>query len=240
MPTETFFNLPSEKRQLITEIAIEEFADNEYSDVSISRIVARAGIAKGSFYQYFADKEDLHGYLLDLIAEKKRAHFSLEHPDPNHIGVFRYLRWMAQAGVQFELLHPQLTRVGYRALNRHANPQGIFARYRHEALTFYRRLVATGKAQGDIAPEIDEELAAFFFEAIFSMLGQFLAAHIATDKTTDKEVWQERHAIFERPEVIRFFDQTIDMLEQGLGAHRALCSQGRNETQQVYKEEGAP
>ena len=59
MPKITFFNLPDEKRQLILDIAIDEFAENDFANVSISRIVARAGIAKGSFYQYFEDKDDL-------------------------------------------------------------------------------------------------------------------------------------------------------------------------------------
>jgi TetR/AcrR family transcriptional regulator len=53
MPKQTFFNLPDEKRDLITDVVIDEFADNDYDKVSISRIVQRAGIAKGSFYQYF-------------------------------------------------------------------------------------------------------------------------------------------------------------------------------------------
>ena len=48
MPKETFFNLPDEKRERITAVAIEEFGHNEYADVSISRIVAKAGIAIGA------------------------------------------------------------------------------------------------------------------------------------------------------------------------------------------------
>ena len=116
-PKRPFLNLPNKKREFITEIAIEEFANNEYADVSISRLVARAGIAKGSFYQYFEDKEDLYAYLLDLIAQRKMEMFSIERPDPEHIGIFNYLHWMVQTGVQFELAYPELSRLGYRALN---------------------------------------------------------------------------------------------------------------------------
>jgi len=101
MPKETFFNLPDEKRERITAIAIEEFGSNDYADVSISRIVARAGIAKGSFYQYFEDKEDLYVYLLDLITEKKKEAFSMDQPDPAHTGIFQYMHWILRSGVQF-------------------------------------------------------------------------------------------------------------------------------------------
>jgi AcrR family transcriptional regulator len=212
MPKATFFNLPFDKREHITKIAIEEFGNYEYADVSISRIVARAGIAKGSFYQYFADKEDLYAYLLDVIVQKKWEVFSLAHPDPYHTGIFRYLRWMMQAGVQFELTYPDLVRVGYRALSRSANPQELFARYQQQSLTFYRRLLERGKAQGDIAPEIDDELAAFLLDAIFSTLGPFLMQRIAQREAE----WQGKQAIGELPEVTRLFDQTVNILEHGL------------------------
>ena len=62
MPKETFFNLPEEKREAILDIVIKEFSDNDYKNVSVSRIVKRAGIAKGSFYQYFEDKKDYDCY----------------------------------------------------------------------------------------------------------------------------------------------------------------------------------
>jgi TetR/AcrR family transcriptional regulator len=65
MPKPTFFNLTDDKRQRLIDLAIEEFAENDYDLASISKIVAQAGIAKGSFYQYFEDKKDLYQYLLE-------------------------------------------------------------------------------------------------------------------------------------------------------------------------------
>ena len=59
MPKETFLNLPEEKRNRILDAAIQEFAANPYDVASISNIVRKVGIAKGSFYQYFEDKKDL-------------------------------------------------------------------------------------------------------------------------------------------------------------------------------------
>jgi AcrR family transcriptional regulator len=44
-------------------------SDNRaYADLSINEIVARAGIAKSTFYQYFAGKNDLLRSLLDEVA----------------------------------------------------------------------------------------------------------------------------------------------------------------------------
>jgi TetR/AcrR family transcriptional regulator len=229
MPKATFFNLPADKREHIIRVAVEEFAGNDYGDVSISRIVARAGIAKGSFYQYFADKEDLYTYLLDLAVHKKWEIFSLDQPDPYHIGVFRYLRWMAQSAVQFEWTYPELTRMGYRALRHEAMPRALFERYRQEALTFYRRLVATGKAQGDIDPAIDDDLAAFMLEGVFTNLGEYLVRRVAAQNGT----WQGQQAFFELPEVARLFDQAINILEHGLGGAQAVGEQDRKQGQPV-------
>lgn len=64
MPTSTFFRLPEEKRQRLMEASWEEFTNSSFSDVSINQIIRSAGIPRGSFYQYFTDKEDLFFFLL--------------------------------------------------------------------------------------------------------------------------------------------------------------------------------
>ena len=64
MPTNTFFRLPEEKRQRFMDAAWEEFTRVGFNDVSIIRIIQNAHIPRGSFYQYFEDKEDLFSYLL--------------------------------------------------------------------------------------------------------------------------------------------------------------------------------
>lgn len=67
MCTETFLRLPEEKRRRFLDAAWEEFSSARFSDVSINQIVRRAGIPRGSFYQYFAGKDDLFAYLLEEV-----------------------------------------------------------------------------------------------------------------------------------------------------------------------------
>lgn len=64
MPTSTFFRLPEEKRQRLTDAAWREFTRVSCTGASINRIVQDACIPRGSFYQYFTDKEDLFAFLL--------------------------------------------------------------------------------------------------------------------------------------------------------------------------------
>ena len=70
MPTTTFFNLPEEKKKRVINAAVDEFAQNGYTKSSITRMVNKAQIAKGSFYQYFEDKEDLYRHILKKAVEK--------------------------------------------------------------------------------------------------------------------------------------------------------------------------
>ena len=69
MPSATFYNLPEEKRQRLIEAAWEELTSVSFDKVSINRIIQRANISRGSFYQYFADKTDLLDFLLGQVCE---------------------------------------------------------------------------------------------------------------------------------------------------------------------------
>lgn len=71
MPTKTFFNLPEEKRGRIFEAAVDEFSEVRFSEASINRIIKAAGISRGSFYQYFEDKEDLFKHVFTQIGREK-------------------------------------------------------------------------------------------------------------------------------------------------------------------------
>jgi TetR/AcrR family transcriptional regulator len=214
MPKLTFFNLPDEKREQILQVAIEEFADNDFASASVSRIVARAGIAKGSFYQYFTDKEDLYAYLLELLASTKNEFLSLDHPDPQHVGVFVYLHWLARAGVAFELAHPALSRIGYRAMLTGSFPAEVFQRARQGAMVFYRRLVELGIQQGDIAADLDPEVAAFIFDAVLTNLGNFWLQRLGSE---EKSLAMIEQPYFDRPDLNDLFTCTVSILEHGMG-----------------------
>ena len=64
MPTNTSFNLPAEKKHKILKAANKEFARVPLEQASIKNIVEDAEIARGSFYQYFENKQDLFEYIM--------------------------------------------------------------------------------------------------------------------------------------------------------------------------------
>ncbi|MGN8646456.1 TetR/AcrR family transcriptional regulator [Gracilibacillus sp. HCP3S3_G5_1] len=63
MPNETFFNLPKEKKQKLLDSLYREFSNAPLAKASIANIIEYAEIPRGSFYQYFTDKEDAYFYI---------------------------------------------------------------------------------------------------------------------------------------------------------------------------------
>ncbi|CAH2713785.1 hypothetical protein BACCIP111895_00939 [Neobacillus rhizosphaerae] len=65
MPKITFYNLPDNKKKMLIHAAKKEFSRVPLNDASISNIIKTARIPRGSFYQYFEDKEDAYFFLLN-------------------------------------------------------------------------------------------------------------------------------------------------------------------------------
>lgn len=78
VPKQTFFNLPEEKKATLIRAARKEFSRVPLNDALIANIVKGAGVSRGSFYQYFEDKDDLYFYLLDKNTEDRWAVFVSE------------------------------------------------------------------------------------------------------------------------------------------------------------------
>ncbi|OGW54466.1 MAG: hypothetical protein A2Y48_01820 [Nitrospirae bacterium RIFCSPLOW2_12_42_9] len=66
--------LKKNKREKILKAAISAFAQKGYHDTSISKIINKAGIARGTFYLYFENKRQIFDSILEnLIVEIDRC-----------------------------------------------------------------------------------------------------------------------------------------------------------------------
>lgn len=118
MPKSTFFNLPDAKRSRIVELAIDEFSAHSFHEASLSRIVARAGIAKGSIYQYFDHKLELYRWLLLDLAVQRRSAFERElEADPDALAA------SVRARLRFAIAEPRLARLLNQALEPVQDPE---------------------------------------------------------------------------------------------------------------------
>lgn len=77
MPKETFFHLPQEKQQRIMKAAKKEFSRAPLVEASIAKIIKDAEIPRGSFYQYFEDKEDIYYYYFQSMRRNSQQELNL-------------------------------------------------------------------------------------------------------------------------------------------------------------------
>jgi len=178
VPTETFFNLPEEKRRRIIDVAVREFGRNTYHRASLSRIVAEAGIAKGSMYQYFRDKFDLYAYLLEMAGKVKLEAIDKAMAELD-AGASLEERLMAatRAGLSLAHSHPELYSLGMNLLRE--TDQTIVARVLERLQPMSDNIFADwfreSMAAGHIDPAINPTTALYMLSAVSMRVGQDLA-----------------------------------------------------------------
>lgn len=219
MPNQTFFNLPENKRKTLTEIAIAEFATYDYNSASISRIVANAKIAKGSFYQYFQDKKDLYLHLVELASQERIAFLRSTDPPEPQKGFFRYLRWLLGASAQFDLTHPKISRiVNGAAYSDLPFRDEAVKRTQEISLEYVKELVNQGIAQGDINSNISPDLAAFVVSTLLgNELGKFILGQLNIDP---QKLAKQEPLDIDMQVVEKIFDDLVKVLEAGMSSEK--------------------
>lgn len=106
MPKLTFHNLPDSKRKHFIQEAYKEFSLHSYESGSITNLVKKLGIAKGSVYQYFEDKGDLFHYLINEANLQLNRLLDTACPYQNEPFFEWYLK-LIMVEVKFYLSFPQ-------------------------------------------------------------------------------------------------------------------------------------
>lgn len=210
MPKSTFFNLPAEKRALVEQAAIDEFARRGFQAASITQIVAAAGIAKGSFYQYFEDKRDLFLHLVERAAQEKAAYFQ-SRPPPQGLDFFDSLRWLFEAGYAYAAEQSPLNQAVSRVLFGEGLYLGeMFAEVRAASARAFTGMIEQALANGRIDPGVDPSVAAFMVETLLNALGPFLLARQPDPSPGGSLEW------LASPQARRDINQLISILEHGM------------------------
>ncbi len=203
MPKTTFFNLPEEKRQAILDAALEEFAAYSYEQASVNRIVARSGIAKGSFYQYFEDKRDLYFYLLQQASEVKMFYLAPHMAQAQTQNFFTLLRDLYGAAIQFAMEHPRYAELGKRLMDSKGSAiyDEIMAAHADEAIEFFASLLQNAIDQGEVRADINVPMFAHLIVSLNTLIMAYYLEHIARDyddrllETLDSFITFLRHGL---------------------------------------------
>ena len=175
MPKPTFFNLPEEKRERIIEAAIDEFATHPFHQARVTAIAEQAGIAMGSFYQYFEDKMDLFKYLMESVVQKKISYINRDMVENKEkYTFFELLREVFISGIHFAKENPRLLPIGLMLINDKALYREILGEHVGKSIEFFRQMLEEAKAQGEIDPAIDPRLAAHMMVGMTFSLSDFI------------------------------------------------------------------
>jgi AcrR family transcriptional regulator len=79
-PTQ-FREIREEKKSLLMDVALRQFASEGYHNTTISKIARQAGISKGLIYNYFESKEELLSEIISKSFDEIAKYF-----DPDHDG----------------------------------------------------------------------------------------------------------------------------------------------------------
>ncbi len=183
MPKDTFFHLPLEKRHLIEEVAVEEFAENSLHTASVNAIVNNSGIAKGSFYQYFENMEDLYKHVLKIIKDRKLDLISSLPLPANNLDTFRYLQRLLQIDLAFELKYPRLAQVDRRHNFENPVTSSIDPEtgQRLSGDGRFHAFLSQGVFHDDIATWVDTDLAAYVLGVVSRWLSPYLLERLEQD-----------------------------------------------------------
>ncbi|SNT00923.1 transcriptional regulator, TetR family [Anaerovirgula multivorans] len=174
MPTQTFFNLPEEKRNKIIESAINEFSTHSYEAASLNKIVEEAGISKGSMYQYFEDKKDLYLYLLDVAGQIKLSYMQgiIDETDD----FFTTLEKVIIASSKFNLEHPGLSQLVINMLsgNNDPFPYETFQHLRQTGQNWVTQLITNAQVNNQIRTDLDPSFLAYLVNQMTIDFGNYL------------------------------------------------------------------
>jgi AcrR family transcriptional regulator len=173
MPTVTWGRVDPIRRAAVVEAAEAEFGTHGFSQGSLNVIARRAGVAKGSLFQYFADKRDLYAFIADVASQRVRSYMEarIRELDPSR-PFFEFLTDLLDAWVAYFADHP-----GERSLHAAASFEvdtdaRISVRtviHRHY-LEVLRPLVRDAHARGDLRPQSDTDALLSLLLMIFPHL----------------------------------------------------------------------
>lgn len=208
MPSETWWNLEEQKRLAIIQASIVEFAHANYAQASLSQIVKSVGIAKGSMYQYFVDKEELYLYIVQLASEHIMD--ELQQRIPLSVlatgDMFKILREYFSITIAMTHEFPNETALIQRAFQdsgeQLSKVQAIGTAIQR---AFVVDLVNTAISNKSLRNDIDAEVFVYLIQTILSSAGHYmvnlLRFHNVTVESDDYRI---------------FFDQIIAVLDQGM------------------------
>ena len=170
MPKKTFYNLQEKKRKRIIDAAIRLFTEKHYDKVTIDNIVNAAQIPKGSFYQYFDNKDDLYMYMFSQYGGAKMNVFTKLLAKAGDISFKDFMIQFITGIKELKQSSKEMTKIGQEFLEE--CPQGIKKEILKSELPKYYQVIEKAISKyieaGEFRKNINIKVAAY---SIFACIG---------------------------------------------------------------------
>lgn len=167
MPKETWFKIADDKRERLLREAARLFAERGFNQTDVAQLASRAGVAKGSIYNYFKNKEDLYLYVCrDGMRRSREAIYGGMDPEWD---IYRQIEHIFRQGARFVQRHPE-----YLILYANISSAGM-GRFSEqislevEKFTADRlkRLIRRDMRRGLVRDDVDVNFAAFMVNSLY-------------------------------------------------------------------------
>lgn len=196
----------SDKRQRILDAALKVFAERGFYNAKVSEVARTAGVADGTIYLYFANKDDLLIQLfedrMEYIIQRLTTELKRTPSDP-----LQKIRTLIHRHVELATHDPDLAefitvelRQSGKFVREYQNPQFV------EYLRILRDIIEEGQKTGYIRPSLDSRL---IVRAIFGALDEVLLTLTLASRSRPVDVQLSA-------------DQLADLLLEGMATERGI------------------
>ena len=219
----TFNNLPLEKQEAIIHEAVREFAANGYQKASLNTIVKNLGIAKGSLYQYFRNKEALFCFVFEEFTH------CVKHTVKDGIGqersadFFDRVKLVMLAAITFVDRYPDYFQIYLKVLFEHDVPrrEELLARVRLFSREYFGPLCEEAREKSVIRRDIPVATLIFLLDAF---LDRFLQGYV--QPYLDGGLGMAKMS---RKELMVKIDEMIEVLRDGFVTERFKGAEGQRD-----------
>ncbi|KUO75259.1 MAG: TetR family transcriptional regulator [Clostridia bacterium BRH_c25] len=201
MPKQTFFNLPEERRNKIVETATDEFSQNSFVNASISKIAEKAGVAKGSMYQYFENKKDLYKYVLGISASKKQEYLMDCLGNLEHLYFIDIIKELYVKGLEFASDNPKFAGIANNFIKESdiKFKEEIMGTNIEKSNQFFELLIDKAKEKGEVNPNIDTKVGAYIITNLNISILDYLLSYMKYE-----EVLQDKNELMDKVDKMLF------------------------------------
>ena len=182
MPKQTFLNLAENKREKLLKAFLLEFSTKSFEDASLSAVVKKLGIAKGSVYQYFEDKMDLFFYLKQHCEQVKQS-YAKHIKRENYEDFWQFLRALYQEGIKYDMERPLESNFLFALVNQQHSPtmRQFYIEWQQKALDMFTQMIAYEVEIGHFRQDLPTKSMAYVLVTLTSKIGDYMTATMGVD-----------------------------------------------------------